>query len=239
MRAHTRAYVTDFTVRVDDVSRNFNFARSYSGNFCVCGVWQWSEFERTSSLSNSPGFFDRQSAYSACFMQEQPLIRCEPPCADAVLGRKNRRFAPAFRRFYGKKCRFCRLRAAFRLPFCGLICYNAQRTLLILYFWLLQLIPARGRKHHSIPRNFIGVSITTHPREGTETLLSGTGFRYNGITTHPREGTETSTARSSRFETLYYNSSPRGDGNAHRADYSYFLGITTHPREGTETLQPA
>ena len=37
MRAHTRTYVTDFAVCVDEVSRNFNFARSCSGNFCGCG----------------------------------------------------------------------------------------------------------------------------------------------------------------------------------------------------------
>ena len=36
-------YVTDFAARVDEVSRNFNFSRSCSGNFCVCGVCQWSE----------------------------------------------------------------------------------------------------------------------------------------------------------------------------------------------------
>ena len=56
-------------------------------------------------------------------------------------------------------------------------------------------------------------TITTHPREGTETR----GFDHpeagKQITTHPREGTETShrTGTSSRFPD--YNSSPRGDGN--------------------------
>ncbi len=43
MRAHTSTYVTDFAARVDEASRNFNFSRSCSRNFCGCGVCQWSE----------------------------------------------------------------------------------------------------------------------------------------------------------------------------------------------------
>ena len=43
MRAHTRTYVTDFAVRVDDASRNFSSIKSCSRNFCGCGVCQWSE----------------------------------------------------------------------------------------------------------------------------------------------------------------------------------------------------
>ena len=46
MRAHTQAYVTDFAARVDEVSRNFNFSRSCSRNFCGCGVCQWSDMRR-------------------------------------------------------------------------------------------------------------------------------------------------------------------------------------------------
>ena len=41
--ATASTYVTDFAARVDEVSRNFNFARSRSGNFCGCGVCQRSE----------------------------------------------------------------------------------------------------------------------------------------------------------------------------------------------------
>ena len=147
-------------------------------------------------------------------MREQPLIRCEPPCADAVLDRENRRFAPAFRRFYGKKCRFCRLRAAFGLPFCGLICYNAQRTLLILYFWLLQLIPARGRKLHGALAPRRSEPLQLIPARGRKRVSSPM------ISIRP-----------------YYNSSPRGDGNRHVESRLIIVTITTHPREGTETVR--
>ena len=124
-------------------------------------------------------------------MREQPLIRCEPPCADAVLDRENRRFAPAFRRFYGKKCRFCRLRAAFGLPFCGLICYNAQRTLLILYFWLLQLIPARGRKPQRFAEQHLRAGHYNSSPRGDGNTPAWQRSPSARITTHPREGTET------------------------------------------------
>ena len=39
--ATASTYVTDFAVRVDEVSRNFNFIRSCSRNFCVCRICQW------------------------------------------------------------------------------------------------------------------------------------------------------------------------------------------------------
>ncbi len=149
-------------------------------------------------------------------MREQPLIRCEPPCADAVLDRENRRFAPAFRRFYGKKCRFCRLRAAFGLPFCGLICYNAQRTLLILYFWLLQLIPARGRKR---PGRICARGVCD----------------YNSSPRGDGNGEIPALSKSCQN----YNSSPRGDGNETLAALMFIERITTHPREGTETFHRA
>ena len=75
----------------------------------------------------------------------------------------------------------------------------------IAVFHTKQLIPARGRKP-ICPE-------TTHPREGTETILLFFAQSLVRETTHPREGTETLNGR------LLVFTNPE----------------TTHPRDGTET----
>ena len=57
--------------------------------------------------------------------------------------------------------------------------------------WLLQFIPARGRKPLYFNAHALAMDIAIYPREGTETLGVGGVSRNLPIAIYPREGTET------------------------------------------------
>ena len=81
-------------------------------------------------------------------------------------------------------------------------------------FFLLQFIPARGRKHHIHQKHVLSNKVAIHPREGTETNLEDADERLRSfVAIHPREGTE---AR-------------------HSAECRDHRTVAIHPREGTKT----
>ena len=96
MRAHTSTYVTDFAARVDEASRNFNFSRSCSRNFCGCGVCQWSEgavrlnsprfaCQKTRELERAEALSNLQSCPAACTVGAGRFLRRKIPFSRAKI----------------------------------------------------------------------------------------------------------------------------------------------------------
>ena len=126
--------------------------------------------------------------------------------------------------------------------FCAILQKAARLSHTVL---LLQLIPARGRKHAA--ENFFvhAMGVATYPREGTETsidpiltchsrlqLIPARGrklpcypgaFQLFPVATYPREGTETTMLSWCISAFPGCNLSPRGDGNM--AAFSSFTAV--------------
>ena len=93
--------------------------------------------------------------------------------------------------------------------FCAILQKAARLSHTVL---LLQLIPARGRKHLAAPFHACHASCNLSPRGDGNVCLDQVAVNLL-VATYPREGTETLRSHQTVNSLLRCNLSPRGDGN--------------------------